>query len=128
LRNEMSAAVISNASILVGKSAPRRSIAEILTPLDRLAATTANLVAKPIGHFAQGGERYEIPRYIFVGNRKNEAPIRVGIFAGLHGDEPEGVRALVQLARLLESKPELAAGYCLFLYPVCNPTGIEDRT
>jgi hypothetical protein len=29
---------------------------------------------------------------------------------------------------LLEEKPELARGYCLFLYPVCNPTGFEDNT
>ena len=29
---------------------------------------------------------------------------------------------------MLERKPELATGYCLFIYPVCNPTGFEDRT
>jgi hypothetical protein len=28
----------------------------------------------------------------------------------------------------LEAKPELAAGYYLSLYPVCNPTGFEDAT
>ena len=55
-------------------------------------------------------------------------PIRIGVFAGIYGDEPEGVRALAQLARLLESRPDLARGYCLFLYPVCNPTGLEDCT
>jgi hypothetical protein len=108
--------------------APRRSLAEWLAPLDRLAATTPSLVAKPIGRFEHEGEAYEIPRYLFVGNRSGDAPIRVGIFAGLHGDEPEGVHALVQLARLFEANPELAAGYCVFLYPVCNPTGLEDRT
>ena len=49
-------------------------------------------------------------------------------FAGIHGDEPEGVHALIQFLSLLERKPELATGYCLFVYPVCNPTGFEDRT
>ena len=29
---------------------------------------------------------------------------------------------------MLEREPELAAGYCLFLYPICNPTGFEERT
>jgi hypothetical protein len=29
---------------------------------------------------------------------------------------------------LLEAKPELAAGYYLSFYPVCNPTGFEDAT
>jgi len=28
----------------------------------------------------------------------------------------------------LDLNPELATGYCLFVYPVCNPTGFEDRT
>jgi hypothetical protein len=28
----------------------------------------------------------------------------------------------------LDQAPELATGYCLFVYPVCNPTGFEDHT
>ncbi len=107
---------------------PRRSLADWLAPLDRLAATTPSLVAKSIGRFGHDGETCEIPRYLFVGNRSGDAPLRVGVFAGLHGDEPEGVHAVVQLARLFEANPELAAGYCVFLYPACNPTGLEDRT
>ena len=35
---------------------------------------------------------------------------------------------IVQFIKLLEAKPELAAGYYLSLYPVCNPTGFEDGT
>src|SRR5262249_20850735 len=97
-------------------------------PLDQLAAAAPGFVSKPLGQFEHDGERYEIPRYIFVGNRSGDAPIRIGIFAGIHGDEPEGVRALVQFAKLLDAKPELAAGYALYLYPACNPTGLEDRT
>ncbi len=75
-----------------------------------------------------GGETYELPRYLFVGPRGGDTPIRVGIFAGIHGDEPEGVRAVVQFIKLLEAKPELATGYYLSFYPVCNPTGFEDGT
>ena len=29
---------------------------------------------------------------------------------------------------LLERDPEIARGFALFLYPVCNPTGLEDGT
>ena len=65
---------------------------------------------------------------MFVGPRGGDTPIRIGIFAGIHGDEPEGVHALVQFIKLLESKPELAAGYYLSFYPVCNSTGFEDGT
>src|SRR5262249_36235876 len=47
---------------------------------------------------------------------------------GIHGDSPEGPHGIVRFIRLLESHPELARGYALSLYPVCNPTGFEDNT
>lgn len=106
----------------------RRSIAELLAPLDRLAAESPNLVANRGARFESDGQTCELPRYLFIGPKGGDDMIRVGIFAGLHGDEPEGVHALIQFLSLLECKPELATGYCLFLYPVCNPTGFEDRT
>ena len=116
--------------MLPAKSArsPRRSIAELLAPLDQLAAASSNLVANRGAQFMSGGQSYELPRYVFMGPKGGDDMIRIGIFAGIHGDEPEGVHALIQFLSLLERKPELAAGYCLFVYPVCNPTGFEDRT
>ncbi|MEY2465726.1 MAG: murein peptide amidase [Verrucomicrobiota bacterium] len=107
---------------------PERRIAELLAPLDLLAAKSSSLIAWPIGNFERDGRQYEIPRYIFVGPQDGDTSIPIGIFAGVHGDEPEGVRALVKFVRLLESKPEWAAGYCLFIYPICNPTGLEANT
>lgn len=104
------------------------SIAELLAPLDRIAAESSNLVANHGAQFESDGQTYELPRYLFLGPKGGDDVIRVGIFAGLHGDEPEGVHALIQFLSLLERNPELATGYCLFLYPVCNPTGFEDRT
>jgi murein peptide amidase A len=106
----------------------RRSIAELLSPLGRLAATSASLVANHDAQFQSGGQTYELPRYLFIGPKGGDDMIRVGIFAGIHGDESEGVNALIQFLSLLEHKPDLATGYCLFVYPVCNPTGFEDRT
>jgi len=106
----------------------RRSIAELLAPLEEIAAHSPNLVANHDARFEVNGEAYELPRYLFVGPRGGDTPIRIGIFAGVHGDEPEGVHALVQLIKLLESKPELAAGYYLSFYPICNPSGFEDGT
>jgi murein peptide amidase A len=106
----------------------RRSIAELLAPLDRIAAESSNLVANHGAQFESDGQTYELPRYLFLGPKGGDEVIRVGIFAGLHGDEPEGAHALIQFLSSLERNPELATGYCLFLYPVCNPTGFEDRT
>ena len=107
---------------------PRRSIAELLAPLEKIAETSPNLVANHEAKFEANGESYELPRYLFVGPRGGDIPIRLGIFAGIHGDEPEGVHALVRFIQLLELKPELATGYYLSIYPICNPTGIEDNT
>jgi protein MpaA len=108
--------------------ARRRSIAALLAPLDQIAVHSPNLVANYEAKFDADGETYELPRYLFVGPKGGDTPIRIGIFAGIHGDEPEGTHALVQFIKLLEAKPELAAGYYLSLYPVCNPTGFEDGT
>lgn len=122
---------IADTPLKVAKQKPRahrRSIADLLAPLDRIAATSANLVANHEAQFELDGERYELPRYLFVGPRGGDTPIRIGIFAGIHGDEPEGSRAIVRFIQLLEARPELAAGYYLSFYPVCNPTGFEDGT
>lgn len=108
--------------------ARRRSLTDLLAPLEKIAAHSPNLVANHEAQFEIGGETYELPRYLFVGPRGGDTPIRVGIFAGIHGNEPEGVHAIVQFIKLLEARPELAAGYYLSFYPVCNPTGFEDDT
>ncbi len=106
----------------------RPTLADLLAPLDQLAAKSSNLLARPLGQFERDGHSYAMPRYIFVGPQGGDVPIPVGIFAGIYGDEPEGTRALVKFAQLLEAHPELAAGYVLFLYPACNPTGLAAGT
>ena len=106
----------------------RRSIAELLAPLDQIAANSTNLVANYEARFEADGQVYVLPRYLFVGPRGGDTPIRLGIFAGIHGDEPEGVHAMIQFIKLLEAKPELATGYYISFYPVCNSTGFEDGT
>jgi hypothetical protein len=52
-------------------------------------------------------------------------PIKLGLFAGIHGDEPAGCEALVRLASTLTADATLISGYELFLYPVINPFGYE---
>ena len=107
---------------------PRRFMSDTLAPLEKIAIQSSSLVICHDARFKSGGETCELPRYIFVGPQGGDAPIHVGIFAGIHGDEPEGTRAIVQFVKMLEAKPELAAGYCLTFYPICNPTGFEDGT
>jgi len=101
---------------------------ELLAPLERIVADSPNLVASHSAEFQSDGQSYDLPRYCFTGPKGGDDWIRVGIFAGIHGDEMEGVYALIRFLTLLAHTPELAAGYSLFAYPVCNPTGFEDRT
>jgi predicted deacylase len=106
----------------------RRSIQDLVAPLEQIARRSPNLVAQRDARFEVNGETHELPKYIFIGPKGGGIPIRVGIFAAIHGDEPEGAHVLVHLVKSLDASPELAAGYCLSLYPVCNPTGFEDNT
>lgn len=105
-----------------------RRLTRITDALNDISFHSSSLIACEPGRFALGGESWNLPRYLFVGPQGGGEPLRVGIFAGIHGDEPAGSFGLLRFVRLLESNPEIARGYCLFLYPVCNPTGFTDRT
>jgi predicted deacylase len=105
-----------------------RPLETVLSELDALADVSENLFKKPSGEFTSGGNTYSLPRYIFLGPRGGGDLMRIGVFAAIHGDEPQGALALAQFASLLEQHPEIAKGYALFLYPICNPTGFEDNT
>jgi murein peptide amidase A len=124
---------LSNPSLIapaVESTAPpeRRTVNRLLAELDDLSAHSEHLIRKPFGRFESLGQNYELPRYVFLGPRGGGDMVRIGLFATIHGDEPEGALALTRLAALLEKDPEPARGYCLFLYPVCNPTGFEANT
>jgi protein MpaA len=112
----------------VAPSLARRSLTELLRPLDWIAARSPSLVANRGAQFEIKGEAYELPQYLFVGPKGGGLPIRIGIFASIHGDEPEGAYALVRLVRSLDANPAIATGFCISLFPVCNPTGFEDHT
>ncbi len=105
-----------------------RSLEAVTGSLSEIAASSSNLIVCPPGRFELGGQTHDLPRYLFLGPAGGVEPVRIGIFAGLHGDEPASVFALLRFVRHLEEHPETARGYCLFLYPLCNPTGYEDNT
>ena len=117
-----------NSPISEPRSSRVRSVQDLIAPLDRLAATSASLIANHDARFESNGETHVLPSYRFIGPLGGDAPIRLGIFAGIHGDEPEGAFALVRFLQLLDVHPEFAAGYALSIYPVCNPTGLEQNT
>jgi murein peptide amidase A len=109
-------------------AANRRPLDLITGPLNDIARHSSSLTVCEPGRFELGGQAFDLPRYLFVGPQGGDEPIRLGLFAGIHGDEPASVFGLLRLVQLLEQHPDIARGYCLFLYPVCNPTGFVDRT
>ncbi len=64
-----------------------RPLCEFLEPWNRRVTRSASLVSKPLGPFERAGQLHVLPRYLFVGPRSGTAPLRIGIFAGIHGDE-----------------------------------------
>ena len=103
-------------------------MADLLVPLDEMVHRSSAEADKKMGLFEEDGQTCAVPRYRFTGPTGGLEHLKVGIFAGIHGDEPESIQGLIQFARLLEQRPDLAKGYTLYLYPVCNPTGYEDGT
>lgn len=49
--------------------------------------------------------------------------IKIGIFAGIHGDEEAGTLATHELIRWAAEKPEELHDYELHFFPDCNPSG-----
>lgn len=110
----------------------------LLAPLRRLAAAGAGpstwcqaeigFRLQVAGSFVHDGTTYEVPRIRLVGAPAGHDRIPLALFAGIHGDEPAGCAALIELTLALLADPSRAAGYDLFIYPVLNPTGYEAGT
>ncbi len=103
-------------------------IQHLLEPLLDLAGKSNYLVGGSAGEFAINKKVFQIPRFIFMGPAGGGDTIRLGIFAAFHGDEPVGAAALVEFLQELEKEPQLARGYHIYAYPICNPTGFIART
>jgi hypothetical protein len=125
----METSVVKTIPVAPGAPIPeRRPVERLLTSLEAVAEGSSHFIGRSLGQFESAGRTYSLPRYVYLGPKGGGETIRLGIFATIHGDEPEGAFALTRLADLLENNREIAKGYALFLYPVCNPTGFEDNT
>ena len=81
-----------------------------------------------VGEFRHGARRYRMPCFTLRGPAGGGDAIRLGLFAAIHGDEPEGATVLRDLLLRLDRDPTPAQGYELHVYPVCNLSGYEDGT
>jgi len=101
---------------------------DLIEELRREAEKSEHLHYSEVGKFSHGGAVYSIPRFFFLGPGPVEEPVRIGIFAAIHGDESETAHAALEFLQRLLKNPERARGYQIYVYPVCNPTGVEDGT
>jgi murein peptide amidase A len=93
-------------------------------PINRLDRRTADRAAV---------RRHVAPEPVFVPKlvcrpSHGDLTFKIGIFAGLHGDEEAGTHAAYELLRWAWNEPEELRDYELHIYPVCNPTGRRART
>lgn len=100
---------------------------QLLRPLLDLAENSDYLIAGSVGQFVIQQNVFQIPRFIFMGPAGGGDTIRLGVFAGLHIDDPEGAEALVEFLKELESAPQVARGCHIYAYPICNPAGFAAR-
>lgn len=100
----------------------------LLAPLLAAAQDGGPLQVTNAGQFSSAGCGYEVTQFHFAGPGAGSERLRIGLFAGVHGDEPAGCAALVKFLLALVDEPARGEGYDLFVYPVVNPTGLEDGT
>jgi murein peptide amidase A len=96
----------------------------LVARFEELAARGLCQMAGEAGSFCLGRTVHHLPRVIYRAANAVR-PLRIGIFTGLRGNL-EGGLALLQFLESLAERPWRAAGYELWLYPLCNPTGHED--
>jgi protein MpaA len=103
------------------KNWPRHSqAAKLLSHLDQLSQPRTRLYRSPIS--APPPYRWpEIPRYIFVGDQPGESEIRLGIFAGLRGEDNAGAKAIAEFIDDLVTIPSLGSAFRIYAYPTANP-------
>jgi hypothetical protein len=111
-----------SALTLVNPETGRRSLRRVWEPLADAPGIRTDFLP-----FEINGEAYSLPRLSVCASRGAD-PIRIGIFAAIHGDEPAGALSVVELLLELAQLPEWASNYQITAYPICNPTGFEDNT
>jgi hypothetical protein len=97
-------------------------------PLASLRGPDRPWTCTEVGAWRAGGAQHALERFLFQGPPGGGSYFRVGLFAGVHGDEIAGVHAAARFLHLLAREPDIARGYQLSIYPLCNPSGFVAGT
>lgn len=113
-------------SVAVTDRKVRRSLRTLLEPLDAIIRGSDHIFPAHLAFNDLLGIPNILPKYLFAGPGDKGSYLRIGIFAGIHGDEESGIVAAAKLIEKLHRNPERARGYEIFIYPVCNIRGYVD--
>ena len=103
-------------------------IKQLLFPLFLQAGYSNCLRADSLGFWTVGERRYWMPRFTFQRTQIVKPRLKIGIFAGIHGDEPAGIFGLMDFIRDLDHDPEIGRAFEFSIYPICNPSGYHAGT
>ncbi|MFT3831480.1 MAG: DUF2817 domain-containing protein [Opitutaceae bacterium] len=120
-------ALAANSSpvVPVNRAAP---LATLIDAFRALAARRPELLAVSLGEIGDHDSGGPLMRYTWHGPRGGGDRLKLGLFAGIHGDEPAGGWALLDFAASLLAEPTLGEGFEFVLYPCINPTGLNLGT
>ena len=104
------------------------SLGQLIATLEDLLVKTPRLNAHQLTSRGYPYGPRTLHRFHYIGPEGGDGYTRLGVFAGVHGDEVAGSLAAVRFLRELVLESDLARGYEFFIYPVCNPTGYADGT
>jgi hypothetical protein len=100
---------------------------KVLRSLDQLSQKRDHLYSTRI---RTGGHRTssQISRYVFEGEQMRGTPIRIGVFAGLRGDDSVGPGAVASFLEDLVALPQLGDSLRIYAYPVVHAANFETAT
>lgn len=104
------------------------NLRQLLLPLYIQSLRSESVRGDALGVWRREDETFWLSRFHFRRPGAGEKRLKVGIFAGIHGDEPAGILGLMDFIRELDMTPELGKHFDLWLYPACNPTGCVAGT
>jgi murein peptide amidase A len=108
---------------------PRPRLADLLGEYEHVRRVQPALEAGQLLGETGAGEAVRLPRFVWRGPPGPAAePLKLAVFGVVHGDEPAGAIAILEVLKEAGHTPDLLRGVELFCYPVCNPVGYERGT
>lgn len=130
LSNSARSKVIEASTLVLGAVNRQRklTVKQLILPLLMQVIYSKCLRSDVLGSWIDNGRKHSLYRFHFQRTSLQKQRIKIGIFAGIHGDEPAGVLGLMDFVRALDEDPELGRSFEISIYPLCNPTGYLNAT